>query len=378
MSNTLTALAQLNATAIQEVRKNLKGLIPAVTADMSAEPVALNEKISVPVLSAAVAADATPANVSSAGSDTTVTVREVTLTKRRKSSFHATGDDTKVINRIGFDAWYKARIARAMQVLLDEVEADLAALHVKATYGCGTPGTTPFSSTFEVISTLKRLQEEAGIPNDDLTLVINPRAGENLRNRLTTVSAVGTDETLRQGIISKIEGFNIRTSAQIKTHTKSTAASYQTNGGEAAAAASITVDTGTGTVLEGDTLSVADDTSGLLYIASGAVAANELAINGALKAAIGDDKAITIASHVANMAFHRRALQLAIRPTALPPGGDGADDAMIVSDLPVAQGGTGLAFLVLRYGQYLQASYEVHATWGVGATEAEGLWKLAG
>lgn len=378
MSNTLTALAQLNAAAIQEVRKNLKGLIPAVTADMDATPVAKGEKISVPVLSAAAGADATPSNTSSSGSDTTVTVKEVELTKRRKSTFHATGDDVKVINRIGFQAWYSQRITRAMQVLLDEVEADLAALHVKATYGCGVPGTTPFSSDITVMSTLKRLQEEAGIPADDLTLVINPRAGENLRNRLGKVNEVGSAETLRDGIVSRLEGFNIRTSAQIKTHTKDSASGYVLNGGESAGATALTVNTGSGATKEGDTVSLADDTSGLLYIASGDIATNELPLNGALKVAIATGKAVTIASHVANMAFHRRALQLAIRPTALPPGGDAADDAMIVSDLPVAQGGTGLAFLVLRYGQYLQASYEVHATWGVGATEAEGLWKLAG
>lgn len=380
MSNTLTSLERTAFAAIQDVRRQTTGLIAAVSADFDATPVPLNEYIDVPIVSGATVGDATPAATSGSGTDTSVTVRQVQLTKRRKSTFHITGDDTKVINRIGYEAWFQKRLYAAMVALTDEIEGDLAALHVKASYGAGTPGTVPFSSNHNVINTLKRLQEEAGLPDDDLHLIISTRAAENLRNltQLTKVNEAGGDGPLRRGELWDISKFKIRTSGQIDSHTKGAASGFLTNGGESAGATGITVDTGTGAFIEGDTISVADDTSGILYIASGDVAANDLPLNGALKAALATDKAITSATHVANMAFHRRALQLAIRPTALPPGGDGASESMIVSDLPVEQGGTGLSFLVLRYGQYLQATYEVHATWGVGCTEKEGLWKLAG
>lgn len=380
MSNTLTALARTSFATIQAVRRQTTGLIPAVSTDFDATPVPLNEYIDVPIVSGATVADATPGATSSTGTDTSVTVRQVQLTKRRKSSFNVTGDEVKVINRIGYEAWFQKRLQAAMIALTDEIEADLAGLHVKATYGCGTPGTIPFASNHNVINTLKRLQEEAGLPDDDLHLVLATRPAENLRNltQLTKVNEAGGDGPLRRGELWDISKFKIRTSGQIKTLTKGSAAGYLTNGGEAAGATAITTDTGTGAFQEGDTIAVATDTSGLLYIASGDVATNDVPLNGALKVAIPNDVAVTSATHVANMAFHRRALQLAIRPTALPPGGDSASESMIVSDLPVEQGGTGLSFLVLRYGQYLQASYEVHATWGVGCTEKEGLWKLAG
>lgn len=379
MSNTLTSLAQPAFAALQTARRQNHGLIQAVTTDFDARPVPKDEVIKMPINSVGANADATPAATSSSGSDTTVSTRDLTLTKRRKNSFHVTGDDAVTIERIGFAPWFQNRLAKSMIAILDEVEADLAALYIAATYAVGTAGTTPFASDHKSIATLRRFAEEAGAV-DDLQLVINPLAGENLRglSTLTKANEAGTDATLREGTLLDINGFKVRMSSQIKTHTPGTGAGYLTNGGEALGATALTVDTGTGTVVAGDLISITGDALAK-YIASGAIAANELPLNAGLKKAVADNIAIaTMASYAANMAFARRAIGLAIRPTALPPGGDGATEAMIVADKPVSDGGSGLAFQVLRYGQYLQASYEVHATWGVAAFEPEAIWGLVG
>jgi hypothetical protein len=379
MSNTLTALARESFLALQDARRQNHGMIQACSTDFDVSAVPLNEYIDMPYTTAGSNADATPAAAPSQGDNDTTGVRKLQLTKRRKNSFYVTGDDTKTIDRIGFGAWYQNKLKKAMIKILDEIENDLTGLYVEASYGHGTPGTTPFGSNFNETAVLRRFAEEAGTV-DDLQLVINPIAAQNLRSltQLTKANEAGTDATLRNAELLDLNGFKIRLSSQIRTHTIGTGSAYITNGGEAVGATSLTIDGGSGTFVQGDLLTVTGD-SLAKYIASGDVSGGELAINGGLKKIVADGIGVAIgASYAANMAFARRSIGLAIRPTATPPGGDAASEAMIVSDLPVAQGGTGLSFLVLRYGQYLQASYEVHATWGVKCFEPEALFNLAG
>lgn len=376
MSNTLTALARTSFGAIQEARRNAGGLIQASTTDFDVTPIPLGEAVDVPVPGAAAAnSDANPGATSGTGSDTAVTTNKVTLTKRRRNTFAATGEDAKIIDRIGFAAWYGGRLQRSMLALIDEMEADLAALYNKASYAIGTPGTVPFGSSWAETADLYRLAIEAGIPVDDLNLVINPLAAANLRklSGLTEVAKAGTDATLRNAELLQLNKWKIRESSQLKLHTKGAASGYLTNGAAITAGTiALPVDTGTLAFVEGDSLSIAGDTA-QRYMATGNVSGGNLPLRAGLKNAVADNAAITTANYTAHMAFHRRALALAVRPTALPPGGDAATEQALVVD-PV----TKLTFLVLRYGQYLQASYEVHATWGAACIEPEALFLITG
>ena len=74
-----------------------------------------------------------------------------------------------------------------------------------------------------------------------------------------------------------------------------------------------------------------------------------------------DNDAITIGnSYTANVAFHRTAIELGIRPPALPAGGDAAVDIMTVQD-PYS----GLVFEIAVYKGYMKTMIEVRALYGV-------------
>ncbi len=88
MANTLTALARNELGAVQAIRDQQKGLIAAVSTDYDATPIAVGESVQVQILSGATTADATPGPTSASGSDISVTTAEVTLTRQKKSSFH--------------------------------------------------------------------------------------------------------------------------------------------------------------------------------------------------------------------------------------------------------------------------------------------------
>lgn len=77
--------------------------------------------------------------------------------------------------------------------------------------------------------------------------------------------------------------------------------------------------------------------------------------------------AITVVSSAQrNMAFTKDAIHLVTRLPALPAGGDGADDSMVMQDPR-----SGLAFDVRAYKEYRQVHYEIALAWGYAMIKPE-------
>ncbi|MBW9334581.1 P22 coat - protein 5 family protein [Herbaspirillum sp. RU 5E] len=377
MSNTITGLVTTIYNSLDVVSRELVGMIPAVTSDMTFERAAVGQTVTSPVTQIAAATDITPAVTPPNDGDQTVLPNTMTITKARRVPVRWNGEEKKGLDNNGasYNVILRDQFTQAMRTLVNEMETDLANLFAGASRATGTAGTTPFASTLTDTAQARRILSDNGAPLSDLQLVIDTAAGASMRTltQLTKANEAADASLLRRGVLLDVHGFAIRESAKIATPAIGTGASATTNtAGYAVGATVITLAAaGTGTILAGDIITFAGDTNRYV-VASGnaSVAAGgtiTLAAPGLRKAIAASATNITVVSaSTRNMAFARTAIALATRAPALPEGGDMAADRMLFTD-PLS----GLTFEVAIYKQYRQVQYEVSACWGVKLVKPE-------
>jgi hypothetical protein len=381
MANVLTDLAADIYKAADVVGRELVGFIPASTINANgSERAAKGDVVRASFTREASAVDVTESMTIPEGTDQTVDNKTLTISNARSVQIPYTGEDVLHLNNgIGFETVYGDQIAQAMRTLTNEMEQDLwEEAYTNSSRAFGTAGTTPFGSNFSEIAEIRQILVDNGMPANDgqVSLVLNTLAGTNLRQlaQLQQANTAGGTDLLRQGVLLDLQGLGIRESAQVSTHTKGTGTSYLLNDASSAVGdTTIATDTGTGTILAGDIVTFAGTST--QYVVNTALAGGSFVIGGTgLTAAEADNDAITVGnSYTANIAFHRRALELAVRAPAVPQGGDIADDAMTVQD-PVS----GLVFEVRVYKGYRKTMIEVAASWGVKAWKSDFIATLVG
>jgi len=386
MANTLTNLTVDLYNALDVVSRELTGIIPATTIDAQYTRAAVGQTVRSPVAPAATATDITPAVTPPDDGDQTIGNVSMTISKSRRVPVRWNGEEILKIDNNGaqYNSILTNQFAQAMRTLVNEVEADLAALYTGASRSYGVGTTVPFGTAGDYSDSafVRKILVDNGAPMTDLQLVLNTGAGANLRGKQggRGVDYEGTTDILRRGILLDINGFAVRESAQIKTHTKGTGASATTNtAGYAVGATTITLaSAGTGTIVAGDSVTFAGDSNQYVVVTGDADVSGGgtivLAAPGLRQAIPASATAITVsATGPRNMAFARSAIALATRAPALPNGGDSADDRMMVTD-PAS----GLTFEVSLYRQYRQIQYEVALAWGCAVVKPEHLALLLG
>jgi len=379
MANVLTDLAADIYKAADVVGRELVGFIPAVTVNANgSERVAKGDVVRASFTRAASVVDVSESMTIPEGTDQTVDNKTLTISKTRAVQIPYTGEDVRHLNNgIGFETVYGDQIAQAMRALVNEIEADVAAeAYTNASRAFGTAGTTPFGSNFSEVAEIRQILADNGMPMNDgqASLVLNTVAGTNLRQlaQLQKANESGGTDLLRQGVLLDLQGLMMRESAQVQSHTKGTGASILVNGALAAGDTSVDADGGSGTILAGDVVTFNGDTN--KYVVNTALSGGTFAIGApGARGAIADNAAITVGnSYTANVAFHRRALELAIRPLAEPPSSL-ASDTMTVSDAA-----SGLTFTVSVYPGYHKSMIEVSVAWGVKAWKPDFIATLMG
>jgi hypothetical protein len=372
---TLTSLLPTIYEAMDVVSREMVGFIPAVARDSSAERAALNQTVMSPVVGAMTAEDI---NVGAYPADTpaqTIGNVSMSITKARSVPFGVTGEENRGLNTAGtMGTINRDRMAQAIRTLTNEVETDLAALHIYASRAYGTYNTTPFGTAADLsdFANSRKILDDNGAPQSDMHMVLGSTAVANIRGKqsgLFKINEAGTDQLLRFGVLGDVGGFALHNSAQVKTAvtagTNNGSASTN-NAGYAVGATTLTLaSAGTGTIIAGDIITIAGDTNKYLVVTGDADVSGGGSIviaEPGLRVAIAASNTVitTIAATTRNMFFHRSAIQLATRAPAMPDGGDSADDVMIVTD-PVS----GVAFEFCVYKQKRQVRYEVNLAWGV-------------
>ncbi|MEY0976071.1 P22 phage major capsid protein family protein [Providencia rettgeri] len=370
MSNTLTGLIPTIYTALDTVSREQVGLIPAVSRNAKADAAAKGQTVTAPVAPIATTVDITPGANAPNDGDQSIGNVEVKITKSKMAPVKWNGEEQLALGPAGtYNTILADQFTQAFRALSNEVDADLAALYYASSRAVGEAGKAPFGVAGDLsdAANARQVMSDNGAPTTDLQMVLGSSAIANLRGKqsvLFKVNESGTDTLLREGIIGRLEGFNIHESANVKKHA-SAATGYLVNGEKEEGDIIIAVDTGTGAFKAGDIVTFAGDAH--QYVIAVATASTITLAAPGLRQDLADDTVITVlGTYTANMAFDRRAFLLAARTPAMPEGGDTADDVMNVTDPK-----SGITFQVALYRQYRQVRYEVGLSWGVAPVKTE-------
>lgn len=347
-SQTLTGFTELLYQARDIVCREPIGFANSVIINSGSEGVSLGGTVKSfvagePTLNT----DHTPSMTIPAGDDMTSTVDEMSIGQVARVNIPLRGETLRQLdNTVGRQNFVDNTLAQAIRKIVNAIEAHVGTVAKNgASRAVGTAGTTPFASSHAVIPQANQILTDNGAPVDgQRSLVLSTGAATALKTlaNVYKVNESGAADTFRNGVLIDIDGVAIKQSAGVASHTKGTLAGSPTSAaaGFALGATDITLtaSVGTGTIVAGDVLSLANDTGNAYVVKTGvadASTAATLVLNktGLRKATGASARALTVAaSYTANVLFHRSAIELVMRPPAMPDGGDRAEDRMTVVD----------------------------------------------
>lgn len=334
MSNTMTAIAPVAFSAAREVAQEPFGALDSINMEFDDKGVAEGDKVNVINAPVATEGNYTPAMTTTAGTDKTPTVTEVSIDYNKQVSWHLTGEQIRSLENATSDKeWARQMIMQGMRSLRNAAEGRLlTALYQGASRAVGTAGTTPFAASLDLIADVQKILLDNGAPMADPYLIIDTAALNNAL-KLSIVqqaNAAGSDEERRKGILLNQFGFKIKPSAQVVAHTKGTMTGADCTAIEPVGETTIACDgSDSGTVLAGDVVtrgneggSSADTNKYVVYSGStltGAAAGNFIINGPGLKLATAATDEWTIGdSYRANVAFERAAAVGIMRPPLIP------------------------------------------------------------
>lgn len=382
MANVLTNLAADIYKAADIVGRELVGFIPSVTINGDASTRAAKGDTIRSFATRPITVNTTfaPSMTIPEGTDQTIDTKTMIVDSYASAQIPWTGEDIRHVNNGSkFETIYGDQIRQAIRAICNTIETALwNAAYKGASRAIGTAGTTPFASNHNELAGLRKILADNGCPMDgQITLAMNTSAGMNMRNltQLQKASEAGGVELLRQGTLLDLQGIMIKESAAPTVVTKGTGASYVTSGSTAVGVNDIALVTGSGTVLAGDVVTFAADANNKYVVGTGVAAPGTISLNSpGARATIATANALTVGnSYTPNVAFHRSAIELAIRPPAMPNGGDAAVDIMIFQDPH-----SGLAFEIAAYKGYMKSMFEVRCIYGTKVWKPEHVATLIG
>lgn len=363
MANVFTSLAADIYEAADRVGRELVGGINAVKINSGAQEAAKGDTVrSAFTEPQTVSTSYAPSMTIPEGTDQTVDNKTMSLNTYASLQIPYTGEDIKHLdNGAGYQTVYGKQVQQAFRAIANKMELDLM-LNLGQNLGnaYGTAGTTPFGSNINDLPNVMKLLLDRGVPDDgNITGIYNTAAAVNIQtlSNLYKVNEAGNDELLRNGLLGQLFNIHLRRSGQVAKPAVGTGTSYVLNGTHAVGTKSITVKTGSGTVVAGDIVTIDSHN----YVATSDIAAaGTFTIASGLLVAGADGDTVTIASQsTRNIVVHRDAAELAMRPLANPYGGDLAKDSMIVQDEF-----SGLVFKLSHYVGFHKSMIEIGVLYG--------------
>lgn len=373
MANTLTDLIPHIYGAVNMVARERVGHIPAANRYGNYDRCAIGQTLIIPTDNTQGASDIVPSMSMPNPADQTAENVQLTITRQRKTEFQYTGEETYALNAgPGYMSVQGLQIAGGLRTLCNEIETDLAEAAAKgASRAYGTAGTTPFSTDSSSLvdsAQMVKMLADNGAPKMGANMIVTTSASANIMSRgnLNYVNQAGSDTMLRQGVLMDLHGAMYRDTGSPYSHTKGAGTGYLTTAILAIGTTSITVDTGTGTVLAGDVVTFAGHTD--KYVVGAALAGGVVTLNKpGLRVAVGNNVAMTIGeNYTASTYCTGNAMQLASRLPEKPDGGDNR-----IEDMRVTDERSGIVFEFIKWPGYHKNAFTINAVWGVANIKPE-------
>jgi hypothetical protein len=364
--NNLNGLIPVLYAALQVVSRELIGIVPATSRNMTAASAALNQIVRVPITPASANSDITPGTPPTS-TGTNFSFVDMAITKNRIAKPIVWNGDEQISIGSQLNQLLVNQYAQSMRSLINEAEADLCFEAFKGAVNAGnvygTPGVTPFAANLGDLAQIKKIQDDNGTPIGDRHLIINTATGASLRTleKLSNVNQAGETDLLRRGELSNLMGYAVRESAGFVPTVPGTATAITTAGVTAVGSTNIGVTALSGTLNVGAIINI----GGTYYGVTAPAGSGDttISIAPAVKSQIATATAGTVlASSLPNVAFSRDFLYFLTRTPAMPQEGDNAKDVVNISD-PVS----GLTFQAALYGDYRQVRIEIGLAWGFRA-----------
>lgn len=367
MANTLNDLIPDLYASLDVVSRELVGMVPAVTLDAGVNRASKDQSVRIAIAPANTAGfDVTPAMSIPAAADQTIANTEVKITKSRGMPFSWNGVEQRgLASGAGYDYIRRNQMTQAIRALVNEMEADLCALHSTTSRAYGTAAETPFgtSGDFTDATQSLRILKDNGAPLSDNQLVVSTAAGANFLGKQSNASVEFDQGMMRQGVFQTVSGMDMRESGQVVTFTAGsfsagTLTSLVRPIGTTSLVTTADYTAGLGT---GDVITLAGDTN--KYVVASVSASDITIAEPGLRvatAASGTVAITKIATSARNMCFNRSAIVLAQRLPERPAEGDMAMDVTTITDPR-----SGLSFEVAVYPGNRMVRYEISAAWGV-------------
>ena len=385
--NTLTAIIPDINTARDVISKELVGFIPSVTLNAGSERAAVNQSVKSLVTPEVSSENRSVTMSPSDPTGQTMTAKELLITNDKSIKIPWSGEEQRGVNIAeGYSTIYGQQIEQAIRKHVNEIEAHTASVsYLASSRGYGTPGSTPFPTAGNLTdaSQALKLLKDNGQAGGDNSLVLNTSAGANFIGFQSQADKAGTSTIRDQGVLIRTAGLALRESAEVPTHTAGAMASATTNAaGYAIGATAITLATaGTGVVAAGDMVTFAGDTNkynveSVVFAGANPAAGDVITLaEPGLRVAITTSATAitTVGTSARNIILNRSAVELVVRPPAMPAGGDAAVDSFMMVDPR-----SGLSFDIRLYAGYGMNFIDVVCVYQAKAWNPKGIGTLIG
>lgn len=332
------------------------------------------DQIVVPVSSARTSSDVTPGPVPSNAQDSAMDQVIVPIDQWKHADFQLTDRE---LTRIAMERdFFPLQAQEAVKSLANTFNEYIWNLYPQVGGFVGTAGTTPFGSTpADAINARKVLHRQL-CPRTDRAgiLDLDAEAAALALSAFQDVDKAGDTSTKREGEIGRKFGINWMSDDYVPTHVSGAASGYLANGGAAVGAKTVTIDTGSGAFNVGDIVTFAGHpaTDSYAVVSSvGGASATQITLSTPLRVAVADNAALGFkADHVVNMAFHRDAFAVVMRPLAT--AGDNPDIVSMQDPL------TGLTMRLERIRGYKQTMFDFDILYGGKIVRPEYAVRIAG